>query len=281
VENPLMPRKAVIREITEETHDTKTFTFDFIDSGPRGLEFVAGQFAMISILGYGEAAISIASDPDDRSGLDLTVREVGAVTGALFRLREGDEVGIRGPYGNGWPLTQAEGKRLLLISGGCGCGTLRPVILSHKNNPRRFRYVEVLHGARTPGDVIYRKDYEETWRDIPDTRVLLSVDKVPAGETWSHSVGVVTTLFDEMETEPEGSIVLMCGPEIMMKFSVLGLLKRGFSPDQIFCSMERRMRCGVGLCGHCQLGSKYVCRDGPVFSYAELEKLPDHIVRGG
>jgi len=281
MENPLMPRRAVIKAIADETRDTRTFTFEFVDGEQRGLEFVGGQFVMLSIFGYGEAAISIASDPDDLSGLDLTIREVGAVTGALFRLREGDEVGIRGPYGNGWPLDGAEGKRLLLISGGCGCGTLRPVILSHRNNPGRFRYVEVLHGARTPGDIIYRRDYEETWTEIPDTRVLLSVDRVRAGEAWNHTVGVVTKLFDEMETGPEGSVVLICGPEIMIKFSALGLLQRGFSPDQIFCSMERRMRCGLGLCGHCQLGSKYVCKDGPVFSYAELKSLPDHIVRGG
>lgn len=280
-ENPLMPRPAVIRSITQETHDTKTFAFEFVDDGPKGMEFVAGQFAMLSILGYGEAAISIASDPDNPSPLDLSVRGVGSVTNALLRLKKGDEVGIRGPYGNGWPLKEAEGKRVLMVSGGCGCGTTRPIILAHRNNGNRLRSLEVLHGARTPGDIIFRRDYEETWPRIPNTRVLLSSDTVPSGQSWNHTVGVVTTLFDKMETGPKDSIVLICGPEIMMKFAALGLLKRGFSPGQIFCSMERRMRCGVGLCGHCQLGSKYVCRDGPVFSYAELAGLPDHIVRGG
>jgi len=280
MDNPFMPRRAVIKEITVETHNTRTFTFEFIDGGPKGLNFVGGQFVMLSLFGYGEAAISISSDPDDASGLDLTIQEVGDVTGALFRLQEGGEVGIRGPYGNGWPLSKAEGKNLLLISGGCGCGTLRPVILSHRNHPGMFKYVEALHGARTPREIIYRKDYEDAWTKIPDTRILLSVDVVQPGEEWNHTVGVVTTLFEEMKTRPEDSVVLICGPEIMMKFAVSGLLRRGFSEDQIFCSMERRMRCGIGLCGHCQLGSKYVCKDGPVFSYAELKRLPDHIVRG-
>jgi sulfhydrogenase subunit gamma (sulfur reductase) len=281
MDNPLMPRSAVISKIVDETHDTKTFTFEFTDGGSKGMEFVAGQFAMLSIFGYGEAAISIAQDPDDLSGLDLTVREVGSVTGALFRMKEGDTAGVRGPYGNGWPMEEALGKKLLVISGGCGCGTLRPVILAHMNDTSRFESVEILHGARTPGDIIYRRSYEEEWADTPNCSILLSSDTVPQGQAWSHKVGVVTTLFDEMKSTPDGTLVLMCGPEIMMKFVCLGLLERGFSEDQIYCSMERRMRCGVGFCGHCQLGSKYVCRDGPIFSFEELQRLPDHIVKGG
>lgn len=276
----MMPRSAVISKIFDETHDTKTFTFEFTDGELRGMEFVAGQFVMLSIFGYGEAAISIAQDPDDQSGLDLTVREVGSVTGALTRMKEGDRVGIRGPYGNGWPMEEALGKNLLVISGGCGCGTVRPVFLAHVNKPTRFKSVEALYGARTPGDIIYRRSYEETWMNASKCKVLLSSDSVPHGQTWNHKVGVVTTLFDEMTSTPKDTLVFICGPEIMMKFSCLGLLQRGFSEDQIYCSMERRMRCGVGLCGHCQLGSKYVCKDGPVFTYAELQRLPDHIVRG-
>lgn len=276
----MMPRKAALRSIKDETHDTKTFTFEFVDGGQKGLEFKAGQFVMLSILGFGEAAISIATDLDDTSCIDLTIREVGAVTGALFNMREGGIVGIRGPYGNSWPLEEAEGKRLLVVSGGCGCGTLKPVITNHVNHPGRFRSLEALYGARTPGDIIYRTEYEDVWPKAPDTRVLLSSDRVPPGESWGHTVGMVVALFDEMVTRPEGSVALICGPEIMMKYASLGLIKRGFSPDQIYCSMERRMRCGLGQCGHCQLGAKYVCRDGPIFSYAELARLPDHIVRG-
>jgi NAD(P)H-flavin reductase len=167
-----------------------------------------------------------------------------------------------------------------VISGGCGCGTLRPVILAHRNDPSRFRSLEALHGARTPGDIIYRRSYEETWTDTPSCNILLSSDTVPQDQPWSHKVGVVTTLFDDMNSTPDDTLVLMCGPEVMMKFAALDLLRRGFSGDQIYCSMERRMRCGVGLCGHCQLGSKYVCKDGPVFTYSALQELPDHIVRG-
>lgn len=277
MDTPFMPRRAVITDIMDETHDTKTFTFEFKDSR-RGMEFKPGQFVMLSMLGYGEAAISIASDMDDPSHLDLTIRKVGDVTGALFSLKEGDQVGIRGPYGNSWPLSDAEGKQLLLVIGGCGCGTLRPVILYHRNNPEKFKSLEILYGARTPGDIIYKKHYEE-WNKIPNTRILLSVDRVPENTYWKHKVGVVTTLFEDIKTNPEEAFVFICGPEIMMKYSVIGLLKLGFNPDRIFCSIERRMKCGFGLCGHCQLGSKYVCKDGPIFSYTELKHLPDHIVR--
>lgn len=279
MENPLMPRRAVIREIEEETYDTKTYMFELADEGSKGMDFIPGQFVMLSILGFGEAAISIAQDPDDKSGLDLTIRNVGSVTGALSDLRVGDHVGIRGPYGNGWPMEEARGKNLLLISGGCGCGTLRPIILAHRNDQSRFKYVEILHGARTPGDIIYRKYYEEDWANIPNCNVLLSSDTVPPGQTWRHKVGFVLTMLEDMKTTPEDTLVFMCGPEVMMKFTVLDMLKMGFSEEQIYCSMERRMRCGIGLCGHCQLGPKYVCKDGPAFSYAELQGLPDHSIR--
>ncbi|MGQ9680333.1 MAG: FAD/NAD(P)-binding protein [Candidatus Bathyarchaeia archaeon] len=279
LDNPFMPRRAFITGIVDETYDTKTFTFEFVENRRRGMEFKPGQFVMLSIFGYGEAAISIASDMEDPSHLELTIRRVGDVTGALFNLREGDQVGIRGPYGNSWPLSDAEGKELLLVIGGCGCGTLRPVILSHRRDPGRLKSLEILYGARTPGDIIYRKHYEGDWARIPNTRVLLSVDRVAENTVWNHEVGVVTTLFKYLETDPGDGFVFICGPEIMMKYSVIGLLKLGFKPDRIFCSMERRMRCGFGLCGHCQLGSKYVCKDGPIFSYTELKQLPDHMVR--
>lgn len=278
MENPYIPRKAEITKIEDETHDTKTFTFEFKDC-QKGIEFKPGQFVMLSVFGYGESAISIASSMNDPIHLDLTVRKVGDVTGALFRLKEGDKVGIRGPYGNSWPLCDAEDKQLLIVMGGCGCGTLRPVILYHRDNPQKFKSLEILYGAKTPGDVIYKKHYEEEWSKLPNTRILLSVDRVPENEDWKHKIGVVTTLFDNIKTNPEEALAFICGPEIMMKYSVIGLLKLGFSPDIIFCSMERRMRCGLGFCGHCQLGSKYVCKDGPIFSYSELKHLPDHIVR--
>jgi NAD(P)H-flavin reductase len=280
MENPLMPRRAIIRKIEEETYDSKTYTFEFADGGPKGLDFTPGQFVMLSAFGYGEAAISIAQDPDDKSGLDLTIRNVGSVTDALSRMKVGDQVGIRGPYGNGWPMDDAEGKRILLISGGCGCGTITPIILAHRNDQSRFKFVEILHGARTPNDIIYRKHYEEIWPKIPNCNILLSSDTVPPGQTWKHKVGFVLSLLKDMKSTPDNTLVFMCGPEVMMKFTALDMLKMGFSEDQIYCSMERRMRCGLGLCGHCQLGPKYVCKDGPVFSYAELQRLPDHIIRG-
>jgi NAD(P)H-flavin reductase len=279
MDNTLMPRKAIIKEIVEETYDTKTFTFKYVDGEPKGMEFEPGQFAMIYIPGVGEAAISISHDPDDLKSLDLTIRKVGSVTGVLFSKAVGDTIGLRGPYGNGWPYEEAKGKNVLVITGGCGNGALRPIVYAQMNDPSRFRYLEVLHGARSPDDHIFRSSYEEEWAKIPNCGILLSSDAVPSGQSWDHKVGFVNSLLLDMRSKPEDTYVMMCGPEVMMKFTCLDLLKIGFTQEQIYVSMERRMRCGVGFCGHCQIGSKYVCKDGPIFSYAELQELPDHIVR--
>lgn len=275
MENPFQLRRAVIEEVRDETPNTKTYTLRPLDGG---FVFKPGQFVMLSLPGYGEAPISISSNPWEQERFELTVRRVGAVTGALFHLDEGNEVEFRGPYGRGWPLEEVEGRRLLIVAGGTGLCTLRSVILAYLNGHVSLRGVELLYGARTPGDLLYKGELEE-WAGSSRLRVLLTVDVVPEGEEWEKGVGVVTTLFEEMETGPEDSAAFICGPEVMMKFAVKGLLERGFDPRDLYCSLERRMRCGIGLCGHCQIGSRYVCLDGPVFSYQELRHLPDHEVR--
>lgn len=277
MESPYLSKKARVKEIRKETHNTSTYTLEPVDEEKGSFLFEAGQFVMLDVMGVGESAFTISSYPGDTSSFELTIRNVGRVTSTVHRLKVGDQVGIRGPYGNGWPIKRAVEKSLLIVSGGSGCAPLRPVILKHKNELNIFLDLEILYGARTPGDVLYKKEFKE-WGKLPQTRLHLTVDAVPPKMSWEHNVGVVTKLFDSMETSPDDSLVFICGPEIMMKYSVLGLLNLGFSEDQLFLSMERRMRCGIGLCGHCQIGPKYVCKDGPVFQYSELKGLPDHIV---
>lgn len=277
MESPYLSKKVRVKGIRNETHNTNTYTLETVDEPNSSFLFEAGQFVMLDVMGVGESAFTISSYPGDTSSFELTIRSVGRVTSAVHRLKVGDHVGIRGPYGNGWPLKRAVEKSLLIVSGGSGCAPLRPVILKHKSEQNIFLSLEILYGARTPGDVLYKKEFKE-WSNLPRTRLHLTVDNVSPDVNWRHNVGVVTKLFNSMETFPDDSLVFICGPEIMMKYSVLSLLNLGFSEDQLFLSMERRMRCGIGLCGHCQIGPKYVCKDGPVFQYSELKRLPDHIV---
>jgi len=266
-----------IKDIKQETKDTRTFRLSFRDPEERGaLRFSPGQFVMLSILGVGEAAFSLCSDPEDEDPA-TTIRKVGRVTDAIFSLKEGDVLGARGPYGVGWPIDKAKGRDLLLVAGGIGLPPLRPVIMQIAARREKYGGLEILYGARTPSDQVFTYEYER-WKKIPDCRLLQTVDAVPEGVGWPHKVGVVTTLFDEMKTSSSNSLVMTCGPEIMMRFVVRGLLARGFTSDQIYVSMERRMKCGVGKCGHCQMGGTFACKDGPVFSYRSLEGLPDKIV---
>ncbi len=273
--NPYIPRKAIIRSIRDETPDIKTFRIEFKDGS---FSFKPGQFVMVSVLGVGESAISISSHPEDADKfIELSVRKVGNVTGSLFKLKPGSTIGIRGPFGNGWPVDKALGRDLLIVGGGCGQGDLRPIILDVLRHRDRYGRVEVLYGARTPQDLMFRYEHE-LWASVPEGCLMLTVDGVPPGVEWRHNVGVVTKLFEKTAIKPENGLVFICGPEIMMHFAVKGLTSMGFKGDQIYLSMERRMKCGVGKCGHCQIGGKYVCKDGPVFTYDDLAFEPDRVV---
>ena len=278
MENPYLGNEAIINGIERETHDTKTFTLAFKDREiQRAFSFAPGQFNIVGRFGVGEAPFSITSDPSKKETFDHTIRIVGNVTGVLDRLVEGDSVHVRGPYGKGWPVKKAMGKNILIIAGGIGLPPLRPFIMHVRNHRTQFGDLEVLYGARTPSDLVYRDEFDE-FRKIKNTRFLLTVDGVPKGEKWDHKVGVVTTLFEDMALTPKKTIVLTCGPEIMMRFVVRGLLGKGFRENQIYVSMERRMKCGIGKCGHCQIGPTFVCKDGPVFLYSEIKELPDKTV---
>ncbi len=265
--NSYIPSPIEIERIEQEAPDTKTFFFDGrVDSE-------AGQFLELSILGYGEAPISINSHRDEK--LRLTIRAAGNLTRAMHGKKEGDRVWIRGPFGRGWPLENAKGRDVLIVAGGIGLAPLRPAIMDIISKRDEYGNVALLYGARAPELIIHKKELG-TWAEHMDVRV--TVDACERYEpdicrAWRGDVGVVTTLFDKYEIPRD--IAMVCGPPIMMKFAVKELMKRGFSMENIYVSLERHMKCGMGMCGHCQVGGHYVCKDGPVFSVAEFLDWPE------
>ena len=266
--NPYLPAVARITDIIEETPDTKTFVI----SSP--LKFKPGQFVELSIFGYGEAPISISGG--NEKSIDLTIRAVGNITKRIHRMNVGDHVGIRGPFGNGWPVERAEGRNLLIAAGGIGLAPLKPVIEYVCNNRKKFRNVTLLYGARKPSLMLFKYKLEE-WSKHMD--VLLTVDEPEEG--WKGNVGVVTTLCDRIKHVSD-TVTLMCGPPIMMKYTSISLMELGFPTGEMYLSLERNMKCGIGICGHCAVGGLYVCRDGPVFSLNDALKLIEkpHEVQG-
>ncbi|MEM2082736.1 MAG: FAD/NAD(P)-binding protein [Candidatus Bathyarchaeia archaeon] len=275
LESPYLAEECIIKGAKRQTPDVYTYSVSY-PSGSNRLRrpFKPGQFIMISIPGVGEAPFSFSAWDDEEAIFETTIRTVGNVTSMLMRRGEGQRVWVRGPYGRGWPMEEAKGRDILIVAGGIGMAPLRPVVELVAKNRRSYGSLEILYGAKTPHDLLFADEFD-SWREIPDADLLLTVDSVPKEVEWDHGVGVVTTLFDRMRTEPNGSIVMTCGPEIMMKFVVKGLLAMGFQPKDLYLSLERRMKCGIAQCGHCQIGPKFVCRDGPVFPYSELKGLPD------
>lgn len=266
------PDKVVIKNMKDQTRDVRTFTLSFADGKKDSYSFVPGQFNMLTHLGFGEAAISISSDPKIKDTLDHTVRKVGNFTEALFRLKKGDTIGLRGPFGKGWPMDEAKGKNVLIVAGGVGLAPLRSVVMEIASNRASYGNFEILYGARNPGEMLFTDEFDQ-WRKIKNANLELAVDAVPPGEKWAHTVGVVTVLFDKMQSKPKDTVVMTCGPDIMMHFGVQGLLKKGFTEDQIYVSLERRMKCGMAQCGACQIGPNYVCKDGPVFKSRIMKEL--------
>jgi NAD(P)H-flavin reductase len=262
------PARITARRI--ESADIYTFSMRLIDPEVRqAYRFEAGQFNMIYAFGIGEVPISIVSDPDEPQILEHTIRSAGRVTGVMEQWKVGEVVGLRGPYGTGWPVTAARGRDVVIITGGLGCA---PVVgLVNYIFRRRSQYGElhVLHGVKTPNDLLYRERFDQ-WRRAPRTKVYLTTDR--PDKSWHDRIGVVTELFDEL-TVPQSSIVMMCGPEVMMRFAARSLRQKGIADDDIYLSMERRMECAVGLCGHCQYREHFVCKDGPIFSYRKVRTL--------
>ncbi len=267
-EHLLEPVWARITSIASEAQGISTYWFTFVDPAIQSAyRFQPGQFNMVYIPGFGEAAISISSDSEDHSTLGHTIRFVGNVTHAVSRLKVGDIVGLRGPFGSAWPMKEIEGNDVIIAAGGIGLAPLRPAIYYILNHRERFGKVQILYGSRTPADLLYPTEYKK-WEEA-GVQVHVTVDR--ADETWQGQVGVVPMLFYHFRMESAKSSVLACGPEIMMRFVVFEGLARRVSPENIYVSMERNMKCGQGSCGHCQLGPYFICKDGPVFRFDALQ----------
>lgn len=263
--NPYLIHPATIVSKAREAEDVNTYRLQLVEERVRQrFRFAAGQFNMVYLFGAGEVAISIVSDPDQPEFLDHTIRAVGRITKAMAALGPGDAVGIRGPFGQGWPLEEARGRNLLIITGGLGCAPVVGAIEYIFRRRDQYGSVKILHGVKTPHDLLYRERFD-AWRGSPDTEVLLTSDQ--PDKAWRHHVGVVTELFERVSIDPTKSMVLMCGPEIMMRLGVPILIRRGIPASAVYVSLERHMECGVGLCGHCQLGPYFLCKDGPVMRY--------------
>lgn len=272
--NPWEPQPAKIVAIKKQNYDNKTYTFEFVDPVLREkYTYDNGVFNEISVFGIGEVPISISSCADVKGTFDHTIRAVGNVTNALDKLQVGDIVGIRGPYGHGWPVEEMKGKNVLVVVGGVGLAPLMGTIKHIANRRDQYGALEILYGARSPKEMLFTDEFDEI-RKIPNSRLLLTVDTT-AGMEWGHNIGVVTTLFDKMSSKPDNTIMITCGPDIMMRFATRGLLERGWSPEQIYVSLERRMSCGIKKCGNCQIGPVFVCQDGPVFKLADIQGLPE------
>ena len=226
--------------------------------------FVPGQFNMLYVFGLGEVAISLSGDPAEESRIVHTVRAVGAVSSAITRLRRNDVIGVRGPYGSYWPVLDSEGNDVVIVAGGLGLAPLRPVIYRVLAHRERYGRIVLLYGARGPADILYRRELE-AWRRRLDVDITVTVDHAAAD--WRGNVGVVPALIGRAPIDPDRTVAMVCGPEIMMRFTIDALRQRGLGIDRIFLSMERNMKCAIGFCGHCQFGPAFVCRDGPVFRF--------------
>ncbi len=267
--DPMVPIPYRIERYRKETHDT--FTLELTPASDQTLPpFSAGQFNMLYIYGIGEVPISISGNPENGELIVHTTRAVGTVTSAMQRLKPGHVIGLRGPFGSTWPIAEAKGQDVVIIAGGIGLAPLRPVIYYVLNHREKFGKVVILYGARTPEDILYRREIE-SWRKRLDMEVLVTVDR--ATGNWRGNVGVVTRLIPRAPFDPYATIAMVCGPEIMMYYTVLELIDQGVPKTSIYVSMERNMKCAVGFCGHCQYGPHFICKDGPVFPYDRIENL--------
>lgn len=265
--DPLLPEPAVIKSISPETPAVATLHLELQDAARQAAYRCApGQFNMLFVPGVGEVPISVSSGPGDQPGIGHTIRFVGAVTRAIEQLRAGQILGLRGPYGRPWPLAGARGKDVLVVAGGLGLAPVRPVITTLLAERTRYGRLMLVYGARQPVDLLFNSQYRE-WRQ-QGLELQVTVDR--ADEGWGGRVGVVPVLLGRLSFDSASVAAFVCGPEIMMRFTVYELLARGVPPAQIFLSIERNMQCAVGVCGRCQLGPYFVCRDGPVFSYAQI-----------
>lgn len=264
----MLPHAAVIDSIRIEAPGVTTYTMAFADPQLQQIyRFLPGQFNMLSLPGIGEAAISMSSDAEAGGPFQHTIRKAGNVTTAIERLKVGDLLGVRGPYGSYWPMAPAAGNDLILVSGGIGLAPLRPAVYHAIRHRADYGQVTVLTGARAPSDLLYPDEYDR-WREH-DIDVIVTVDR--ADDSWRGHVGVVPMLFYKLRPDPRHTVVLTCGPEIMMRFVVYEALARRIPKERVYVSLERNMKCAIGFCGHCQYGPVFLCKEGPVLSYDRIE----------
>ncbi len=266
---PMTPRPWRVTGRRRETDDSWTIDLEPADGGPP-MSYLPGQFNMLYAFGIGEVPISISGDADAAGPLVHTVRDVGAVSAAICRARPGEELGVRGPYGTSWPVEEAVGKHLLIVAGGVGLAPLRPALLAGLARRDELAGLTLLLGGRTPADLLFGDELEEL-RDDPRLDLAVTVDSAEGG--WGGHVGVVTTLIDELDLDPDATLALMCGPEVMMRFAARALLARGMDAADLVVSMERNMKCAVTQCGRCQFGPTFVCREGAVMRYGDIERI--------
>jgi NAD(P)H-flavin reductase len=265
-----MPIPAVIERIEDETPDIKTFTIRPVEP----ISFAAGQFVELAVPGIGEAPFTPSSSPKISDNMEITIMRTGRVTDWLHNMRQGDELGVRGPMGRAYPIEAFHGREILIVGGGCGVGPLRSLLLALIDDLAAYARIIVRYGAKSADSIVFRDAQMHGWNQGGALDVMLTVDKASPG--WDGHVGMITDILTEdyLDCHASDGVAVMCGPPVMMKYGTGKLLERGYRPENIYLSMERNMSCGIGQCGHCRLGCYYVCKDGPVFSYEELMNNP-------
>jgi NAD(P)H-flavin reductase len=267
--NLYQPVDCEIVDITDESPTIKSF----VVVPEEKFKFATGQFVELTLPGEGEAPFTPSSSPADTEKMEITIMKAGRVTNLLHQCKKGQKVGIRGPFGNGYPVNDFVGKQVYIVGGGVGLAPIRSLFLTLVDRIKDFKSVVCRFGAKTPDDFIYKKTLFGSWQKIDGVDMKLTVDEADDG--WKSNVGVVTTILAAKDVNIKNAVAVVCGPPIMMKFATQKLLEFGFAPKDIYLSMEKNMSCGVGKCGHCMIGKFYVCKDGPVFTYEQIEQYPD------
>ena len=271
-----VPSLATVTEMRDLAQNIKLIQLRLDDPQIRErFIYEPGQFAELSVFGVGESPFGLASSFEQGDVLEFAVARVGTLTEALFRLDVGDQVGIRGPLGNGFPMHEYKGKDVLVIGGGIGGAPLRPIIQTIFANRQDYGKVTILWAARNPELLVFTEEYD-AWRAQPDVQMHITVDNAPEG--WEHEEGLITTLIEKINPSSENTVTVTCGPPIMIKFTMMTLAKLGFKPEQNWVTLEAKMKCGIGKCGRCNLGGKYICTDGPVFCFAEVQGFLESFV---
>jgi NAD(P)H-flavin reductase len=265
------PQEVILEKVIDETPNIKTFVVKPLEP----FSFKTGQFVELSVPGVGEAPFTPSSSPLKTERMEITIMKAGFVTGYLHeKMKGGEKLGIRGPYGTSYPVEKFVGKEVLILGGGVGLAPLRSLLYTLLSDVSRFKKILLAYGAKTPNDVVYKYLFPE-WEKTAGLEVLKSVDVCPVGLEWHGEVGLVTCLLDKAKFDPTSAIAVLCGPPVMMKFSTMKLLSMGVLPENIYLSMEGNMSCGLGKCGHCQLGEFFICTDGPVFTYEKIKHIHD------